>query len=62
MCTIAHTPRLPEHCIEYVKVVLWKDENPFGGIFYLFIFKLQTFCSINFILLFLNKTIIIICS
>ena len=31
MCTIAHTPRLPEHCIEYVKVLLWSKENPFGG-------------------------------
>lgn len=31
MCTIAHTPRLPEHCIEYVKVLLWQKENPFGG-------------------------------
>ncbi|KAF2356814.1 E2 binding [Trinorchestia longiramus] len=31
MCTIAHTPRLPEHCIEYVKVLLWSKDNPFGG-------------------------------
>lgn len=31
MCTIAHTPRLPEHCVEYVKVLLWPKENPFGG-------------------------------
>ncbi|KAA0203329.1 hypothetical protein HAZT_HAZT007036, partial [Hyalella azteca] len=31
MCTIAHTPRLPEHCIEYVKVLLWPKDNPFGG-------------------------------
>ncbi|XP_070559576.1 NEDD8-activating enzyme E1 catalytic subunit-like isoform X2 [Ptychodera flava] len=30
MCTIAHTPRLPEHCIEYVKVLLWRQEHPFG--------------------------------
>lgn len=30
MCTIAHTPRLPEHCIEYVKVLLWPQEKPFG--------------------------------
>lgn len=29
LCTIANTPRLPEHCIEYVKVVLWSKENPF---------------------------------
>lgn len=31
MCTIAHTPRLPEHCVEYVKVILWEKENPFDG-------------------------------
>lgn len=31
MCTIAHTPRLPEHCIEYVKVFLWPQEKPFGS-------------------------------
>lgn len=30
MCTIAHTPRLPEHCIEYAKVLLWPQEQPFG--------------------------------
>ena len=30
ICTIAHTPRLPEHCIEYVKLLLWPQENPFG--------------------------------
>ncbi|XP_050304229.1 NEDD8-activating enzyme E1 catalytic subunit [Anthonomus grandis grandis] len=30
LCTIANTPRLPEHCIEYIKVVLWPKENPFG--------------------------------
>ncbi|XP_077533996.1 ubiquitin-like activating enzyme 3 isoform X2 [Haemaphysalis longicornis] len=30
LCTIAHTPRLPEHCIEYVKVLLWPKEKPFG--------------------------------
>jgi ubiquitin-activating enzyme E1 C len=27
MCTIAHTPRLPEHCVEYAKVVLWPRER-----------------------------------
>lgn len=31
LCTIANTPRLPEHCIEYVKAVLWSKENPFGA-------------------------------
>lgn len=29
LCTIANTPRLPEHCIEYVKVIQWDKENPF---------------------------------
>ncbi|CAH1784961.1 unnamed protein product [Owenia fusiformis] len=30
MCTIASTPRLPEHCIEYVRVLLWPQDKPFG--------------------------------
>lgn len=30
LCTIAHMPRLPEHCIEYVRVLLWPKEEPFG--------------------------------
>lgn len=30
LCTIAHTPRSPEHCIEYVKILLWPKEQPFG--------------------------------
>uniref|UniRef100_A0A915KI89 NEDD8-activating enzyme E1 catalytic subunit n=1 Tax=Romanomermis culicivorax TaxID=13658 RepID=A0A915KI89_ROMCU len=34
MCTIAHTPRLPEHCVEYVRVLLWPKEQPFGGLSY----------------------------
>ncbi len=29
LCTIATTPRLPEHCIEYVKIIQWEKENPF---------------------------------
>ena len=32
LCTIAHTPRLPEHCVEYAKVLVWPQELPFGGI------------------------------
>ncbi|CAH0702946.1 unnamed protein product [Spodoptera exigua] len=31
LCTIANTPRLPEHCIEYVKVIQWAKENPWGN-------------------------------
>eukprot|EP00040_Diaphanoeca_grandis_P003579 m.25294 g.25294 ORF g.25294 m.25294 type:complete len:437 (+) comp14943_c1_seq1:80-1390(+) len=27
-CTIAHRPRLPEHCIEYAKEILWYKEQP----------------------------------
>uniref|UniRef100_A0A7E4UUT1 NEDD8-activating enzyme E1 catalytic subunit n=1 Tax=Panagrellus redivivus TaxID=6233 RepID=A0A7E4UUT1_PANRE len=30
LCTIAHTPRLPEHCVEYVKVIQWDEVKPFG--------------------------------
>uniref|UniRef100_A0A667YX36 NEDD8-activating enzyme E1 catalytic subunit n=1 Tax=Myripristis murdjan TaxID=586833 RepID=A0A667YX36_9TELE len=30
MCTIASMPRLPEHCIEYVRILLWPKEKPFG--------------------------------
>jgi ubiquitin-activating enzyme E1 C len=29
LCTIANTPRLPEHCVEYVKIIQWDKENPF---------------------------------
>ncbi|GMS89109.1 hypothetical protein PENTCL1PPCAC_11284, partial [Pristionchus entomophagus] len=31
LCTIAHTPRLPEHCVEYVKVIQWDKLKPFDG-------------------------------
>lgn len=34
MCTIAHTPRLPEHCIEYVRVLRWPQDKPFGGMYF----------------------------
>ncbi|XP_072328383.1 NEDD8-activating enzyme E1 catalytic subunit isoform X1 [Scyliorhinus torazame] len=30
MCTIASMPRLPEHCIEYVRILQWPKESPFG--------------------------------
>ncbi|XP_029103453.1 NEDD8-activating enzyme E1 catalytic subunit isoform X3 [Scleropages formosus] len=30
MCTIATMPRLPEHCIEYVHILQWPKEKPFG--------------------------------
>uniref|UniRef100_A0A7M5UDE0 NEDD8-activating enzyme E1 catalytic subunit n=2 Tax=Clytia hemisphaerica TaxID=252671 RepID=A0A7M5UDE0_9CNID len=31
LCTLAETPRLPEHCIEYIKIVVRPKEFPFGG-------------------------------
>ncbi|XP_068145516.1 nedd8-activating enzyme E1 catalytic subunit [Drosophila tropicalis] len=32
LCTIANTPRLPEHCIEYVKLIQWDKESPFNSV------------------------------
>lgn len=31
LCTIAHAPRMPEHCIEYARILLWPKEEPFGA-------------------------------
>uniref|UniRef100_A0A8C7KPC3 NEDD8-activating enzyme E1 catalytic subunit n=1 Tax=Oncorhynchus kisutch TaxID=8019 RepID=A0A8C7KPC3_ONCKI len=30
MCTIASMPRLPEHCVEYVRMLQWPKDEPFG--------------------------------
>ncbi|KAI4889449.1 hypothetical protein NFI96_016643, partial [Prochilodus magdalenae] len=30
LCTIASKPRLPEHCIEYVRILQWPKDKPFG--------------------------------
>uniref|UniRef100_A0AAY4E9Z9 NEDD8-activating enzyme E1 catalytic subunit n=1 Tax=Denticeps clupeoides TaxID=299321 RepID=A0AAY4E9Z9_9TELE len=30
MCTIASMPRLPEHCIEFARILQWPKEEPFG--------------------------------
>jgi ubiquitin-activating enzyme E1 C len=29
ICTIAHTPRRPEHCIEYARLFKWGEDRPF---------------------------------
>lgn len=46
MCTIAHTPRLPEHCIEYVRVLLWPKEMPFKG-WFRFFYHLRSNCKLK---------------
>jgi hypothetical protein len=30
LCTLENIPRLPEHCVAYVKVKVWETEKPFG--------------------------------
>ena len=30
VCTIANTPRLPEHCIEWASMIHWDERKPFG--------------------------------
>ncbi|KAF4096856.1 hypothetical protein G5714_022825 [Onychostoma macrolepis] len=32
LCTIDSMPRPPEHCIEYVRVLQWPKDKPFGGV------------------------------
>jgi ubiquitin-activating enzyme E1 C len=39
ICTIANTPRLPEHCIEWAHIIQWPKEFPSKNIFYFFILK-----------------------
>ncbi|KAG8229233.1 hypothetical protein J437_LFUL001478 [Ladona fulva] len=31
LCTLASSPRLPEHCVEYVKLISWPKYNPWGS-------------------------------
>ena len=31
LCTIASVPRLPEHCIEWSRIIAWDEEKPFEG-------------------------------
>ena len=38
ICTIANTPRLPEHCIEWASVLEWPKVHGSKSIIYLFLF------------------------
>ncbi|CDW53636.1 NEDD8 activating enzyme E1 catalytic subunit [Trichuris trichiura] len=40
ICTISNTPRSPEHCIEYARLVSWTTERPFEG-------NLSFFCFVK---------------
>jgi len=33
LCTLADTPRTPQHCILYAFIKLWDEENPFNAKF-----------------------------
>merc|ERR1712100_125315 len=30
LCTLAATPRIPEHCIQWASIVAWSEKKPFG--------------------------------
>ena len=38
MCTIANTPRLPEHCIAYAFEVMWEREFALKKVFLFYLF------------------------
>lgn len=45
MCTIASMPRLPEHCIEYARMLQWPKDKPFGGTSSSFYFNTSKYIS-----------------
>ena len=50
MCTLAETPRVPEHCIEYAYVKLWNEEFKLPVVIYIIIllyYYIITFIYIN---------------